>query len=173
MVEIMVAAAISLVVFAMAFTAMIRFSRVHYSLATQADMDREFRYAVNLITDDFRALNDIEFEDLADQEIAKGELPDVILTIPSIPNAEGQTPTRTVVTYSVGDDAVMRRIYAEYDGQNSVMNSQSTRLISNVSDFTVTRVAGTSSFDLTLATFRQAGGDAYEKSMTTRVASRN
>ncbi len=173
MVELMVASSIALVVFAVGFTAMLRFSRVHYSLATQADLDRDFRYAINWITDDIRGLQSIEIEELTDEEIENGEIPKVTIFLPSIRNANGVQPATTKVIYLVGDDQVLRRQYAEFSSSGQLLNNKSTRLLEGVTDMQFDRVFGTSSFDLTITSSRQAGGQAYEKNLTTRVASRN
>lgn len=169
----MIASALSLVVFAVAFSAMVRFGRVHYSLVTQADLDREFRYALNLVTDDIRGLQSIDIERPTDDEAADGALPEVRISLPSIENRAGVLPDKTEVLYQVNDSGVLRRIYAEYSSQGTVIDSQTTRLLSGVTGFDVVRVGGSSSFDLTLVCTRSAAGKEYEKNLQTRVASRN
>ncbi|MFB9900735.1 PilW family protein [Cerasicoccus arenae] len=173
LVELLIAASLASVVFVIAFTAMIRFGKIHYSLATQADLDREFRYAINLITDDFRGLSSIVIEVPDEKEADADELPTITISLPSLENAAGVTPSRTEVIYSIGEDDVLRRVYAEYSDQGIVLASKSIRLLTGVTDFDVNRVGGSSSFDLTLTSERKAGGHQYEKTLNTRVASRN
>ncbi|MEO0795992.1 MAG: prepilin-type N-terminal cleavage/methylation domain-containing protein [Verrucomicrobiota bacterium] len=171
LVEVMIAASLAIVVFAMAFSAMIRFSKVHYSLATQADMDREFRYVVNHIADDFRGLTSIEINEPEDDK--DDEPYSVVLTLPNFENENGVTPVSTEITYMVSDNAELRRAYAEYSAQGLVLNNNTKRLLQDVTEFSVERVDGTGSYDFTLITERKAGGSAYTKESTTRVTPRN
>lgn len=171
--EVLVASSLALVVFAVAFTAMIRFGRVHYSLVTQADLDREFRYAINVITDDIRGLQSIDIERPTDEDAEQGALPEAMITLPSIQLEDGVLPDKTEVLYQVSDSGELRRVYAEYSNQGTVLNNQTTRLLRGVSAFDLVRVNGSSSFDLTLTSVRHASGKEYEKTLTTRVASRN
>ncbi len=173
MTEVMIAASLSLVVFAVAFSAMIRFGRVHYSLATQADLDREFRYAINIITDDIRSLKSIDIEEPTEEEEEAGALPQVTITLPNIEVTNGTTPDKTEVLYLVNEDGQLRRTYAEYSSQNTVLNNSASRLLDGVTGFSIERVGGSSTFDLTLTCTRDAGGKQYEKKLKTRVASRN
>ncbi|WP_309400415.1 hypothetical protein [Cerasicoccus maritimus] len=152
---------------------MIRFSRVHYSLATQADLDREFRYALNWITDDFRGLSSIDIIEPDERANEDGAHPTVTIYLPCIENANGETPSSTEVIYSVGEDQTLRRVYAEFSSSGELLANQNTRLLEGVTEFNVERAGASSTFNLTLTSTRTAGGHDYAKTLSTRVASRN
>lgn len=168
LVEVLWAVSLAGVVFAMGSAAFIRFAGVHYSLATQADLDRQFRAAVNVIADDFRGLSAIEITDDVD-----GGAPTIMLTLPSIVNAAGELPDRTTVTLTQTDDGRLHRVYEEVSAQGTVLDHSERDLLRDVSDFDVARSGKVRSYDLTLACERVAGGRSYTKSIQTRLTSRN
>ncbi|MGE9296981.1 MAG: PulJ/GspJ family protein [Puniceicoccales bacterium] len=169
LVEVMIAASLSLVVFAMAFTALIRFSKVHLSLATQADLDREFRYAVSWLADDFRGLQSIELVEPEEEEDSL----EVIISLPNLRNDSGETPQRTEVIYRLNEDSDLQRLYTEYGAGNSILNERKDRLLSGVTKFEVIDVDEYPSYDITIACARNIGGREYDKSLETRITTRN
>ena len=171
LVELLLAITLTGVVFTMASAAFLRFARVHYSLAAQADLDRQFRYAVNVIADDFRGLSGIEWIDADDN--ADGDGPGVELTLPNLVNADQVLPDRTTVTFTLLADGRLRRHYAEYSAQGEVLGESRRDLLHGVRVFQVERASKPRSFDLTLSCERNAGDRVCGKSVETRLTSRN